>query len=260
MIDRNYRYLGSCVLLAAAMAAAGPARAADMHEHGMKDMVEPEHVGGVWTGFYLGGHAGLGQGSFRPTEVDPVFGALIDEDLDHNPDGAVFGIQAGYNWQRSRWVFGIEGDVALSNVKGNLTYDFDIPGGDDTIDTFTDSQTSELKYLATLRARIGVDVGPMLLYATGGLALGKVDSTFDVTVAGAGPLQDGAISGSDSVTHVGYAVGGGVEAWLRQDVSVKGEYIYADLGEKVHQPVAGIPGEPFDLDIHLVRFGLNFHF
>lgn len=29
-----------------------------MHDGSMKDMAEPEHAGGVWNGFYLGGHAG----------------------------------------------------------------------------------------------------------------------------------------------------------------------------------------------------------
>jgi opacity protein-like surface antigen len=259
MIDRNYRYLGACVLLAASMAVAGPALSADIHQPGgMKDMGEAEPMGGVWTGFYLGGHAGFARGSFKATEVDPVFAVLIDEELDHEPSGGVFGVQAGYNWQRARWVFGIEGDVAATNVEGDLQYDFDVTTVG--VDTFTSSETTELKYLATLRARIGVDIGPAMLYATGGLALGKVDSFFSTTVVGAGLLPDGTASGDDSVTHVGYAVGGGVEAWLRQDVSIKAEYLYADLGEEVHQPVASVPGEPFDLDMHLVRFGLNYHF
>lgn len=225
----------------------------------MKDFVEPEHFkDGLWTGFYLGAHAGYGWGSFKPTDVDPVFAALIEEELEHDPSGGVFGIQAGYNWQRERWVFGVEGDVAGTGIEGKLDYDFDIVNGG--TDTFTDHQTSELQYLATLRGRLGVNVGSMLFYATGGLALAKVDSTFSVTVAGAGPLLDGAVSGSDSVTHVGYAVGGGVETWLRPDVSFKAEYLYADLGEKTHQPVDGVPGEPFSLDMQLVRFGLNYHF
>lgn len=258
MIDRNYRYLGSCVLLAAAMVAS-PALAAEMNDDAsMKDMGEPEHMGGVWSGFYLGGHAGLGSGSFNATEVDPVFAVLIDEELDHDPDGGVFGVQAGYNWQRSRWVFGIEGDVAATNIEGDLTYDFDVTTLG--VDTFTSTESVELKYLATLRARIGVNVGSMLFYATGGLALGKVDSNFSTTVVGAGLLPDGTASGDDSVTHVGYAVGGGVETWLRENVSVRIDYLFADLGEEIHQPVASVPGEPFDLDMHLVRFGLNYHF
>ena len=241
------------------MAVASPARSADMHDGAsMKDMGEPQHHGGVWNGFYLGGHAGLGSGSFNATEVDPAFAVLIDEELDHDPSGGLFGVQAGYNWQRERWVFGIEGDVAATNIEGDLEYDFDVTTVG--VDTFTSSETTELKYLATLRARIGVDIGSVLLYATGGLALGKVDSNFSTTVVGGGSFTDGTASGDDSVTHVGYALGGGAEAWLRQDVSVKAEYLYADLGEEVHQPVAIVPGEPFDLDVHLFRFGLNYHF
>jgi outer membrane immunogenic protein len=258
MMDRIYKYLGAGVLLAAAMAAASLARAADVHDGSMKDVVEPEHMGGAWNGFYLGAHAGFTWGSFNPTEVDPVFAVLIDEELEHDPSGGVFGVQAGYNWQRSRWVFGVEGDIAGSNADGALTYDFDLVSAG--VDTFTDSETSELKYFGTLRGRLGVDIGSVLVYATGGLAFGRIDSTFSATVVGAGPLPDGSISGSDSVTHTGYAIGAGVEAWLREDVSIRAEYLYADLGEEIHQPVASVPGEPFDLELHLVRFGLNYHF
>jgi outer membrane immunogenic protein len=259
MTDRNHTHLGAGAVIAAMLAAAGPSYAADIHEPSFKDMAEPEyHADGRWTGFYLGAHAGYGWGSFKPSDVDPALDALIDENLEHNPSGEVFGVQAGYNWQRSRWVFGIEGDVAGTNVDGKLTYDFDLVNGG--VDTFTDHQTSEIQYLATLRGRIGIDVGSVLLYATGGLAVGRVDTTFNVTNVGPGPLLDGSISGSDSATHVGYAVGGGVETWLRPDLSVKAEYLYADLGDKTYQPVASVPGEPFSLDMQLVRVGLNYHF
>ncbi len=224
----------------------------------MKDMGEPEPIGGHWNGFYMGANAGFGWGSFKATEVDPVFDALIDEDLDHKPDGGIFGIQAGYNWQRSRWVFGVEGDVAVSTVDGDLSYDFNVVNGG--VDSFTNVESSELKYLATLRGRIGVDIGSTLIYATGGLAVGRVDADFSATVVGPGPLLDGTAAGSDSATHVGYAIGGGFETWLRPDVSLKAEYLYADLGEKTFQPVAVVPGEPFALDLHLVRVGLNYHF
>ncbi len=258
MTRLKHNHLAFCAMLAAMSALAAPARAADVHDASMKDYIEPEMARPVWHGLYVGIHAGYGWGSFYPTEVDPIFAVLIEEELEHDPDGGVLGLQLGYNWQRDRWVFGVEGDIAASNIEGDLTYDFDITSVG--TDTFTDVQTFDLEYFATLRARIGVDVGSVLVYFTGGLAWAKVDSTFTVTVAGPGLLPDGTISGSDSATYVGYAVGGGAEISLREDVSFKAEYIYADFGEEDHQPVASVPGEPFDLDLHLVRLGINYHF
>jgi opacity protein-like surface antigen len=253
----NLRQLGCGAVFAALASLASPASAADLGgDVSMKDMGgEPEMARPMWDGFYLGIHAGYGWGGFNPSDVDPFFAALIEEDLEHDPDGGLLGVQAGYNFQRGRWVFGIEGDNAASNVEGDLFYDYVI-----SPDTITDTQTMELDYLATLRGRIGVDMGSMLLYFTGGLAWAKVDSEFTVTVTGAGGFPDGTISGSDNVTHAGYAIGGGVETWIAENVSFKAEYLYLDLGEETHTPVAGVPGEPFDLDMHTVRVGLNYHF
>ncbi len=182
--------------------------------------------------------------------------ALIDENIEHDPSGGVLGVQAGYNFQHGRWVFGVEGDVSGSNIDGGVTYDFDLGTPADTV---TETQSMDLQYMATLRARLGYDMGPFLLYATAGWAVANIDTNFTTTVSGAGALPDGTISGSDSVTHDGWVFGGGVEGWVRDNVSIRMEYLYANFGEEVHTPVDGLPGEPFDLDMHLVRFGVNVH-
>lgn len=240
----------------AALGLLGSAHAADLKDGSLKDAPEPAPAHRDWGGFYIGGHAGFAWGSFNPTEVDPVLDALIDEELDHDPDGGVLGVHVGYNLQRRDWVFGIEADISGSNVDGDLVYDLAIAPGD----VFTDSQTFELNYMATIRGRIGFDTGGMLLFVTGGWAVADVDTTFTATNVGPGPLPDGTIAGSVSTTHSGWVVGGGAEAWLREDLSLRVEYLYADFGEEVHTPVPGIPGEPFDLDLHLVRAGLSYHF
>ena len=36
-----------------------------------------------------------------------------------NMDGAIGGVQAGYNWQNDRWVFGVEADIQASGQKGD---------------------------------------------------------------------------------------------------------------------------------------------
>jgi outer membrane immunogenic protein len=240
----------------AALAMLGTAHAADLKAESLKDAPEPTVAHRNWDGLYVGGHVGYSWGSFEPTEVDPFLDALIAEELEHDPSGGLLGVHVGYNVQRTNWVFGVEADIAGSNVDGDLFYDFLIGPGD----TFSDSQTFELNYLATIRGRIGYDTGRMLFYITGGWAVADVDTTFTATNVGPGPLPDGTIGGSVSETHGGWVFGGGVDSWLTSNLSLRLEYLYADLGEEVHTPVQGLPGEPFDLDLHIVRAGLSYHF
>jgi outer membrane immunogenic protein len=72
----------------------------------------------IWTGFYLGGHAGAGWagggGTFSASglgDINPIaLGASRGV-------GFVGGGQAGYNWQfASRWVFGVEGDISGTDI------------------------------------------------------------------------------------------------------------------------------------------------
>src|SRR3546814_1375967 len=67
---------------------------------------------------------------------------------------------------------------------------------------------------------------------------------------------------SDKQTHVGYVVGGGVEALLIENLSAKIEYLYYDLGEEKYKgSFGGVPvSVSGELDGHIVRAGLNYGF
>jgi hypothetical protein len=70
-----------------------------------------------WTGFYVGGHAGLATGD---TQGDPgLGGGLLTTDYIVN--GALYGGQIGYNFQHGLYVFGVEGSWSHSTVQGNTT-------------------------------------------------------------------------------------------------------------------------------------------
>jgi len=83
-----------------------------------------------WTGFYIGGNAGYSWGRARSdgaltgtqnvsvfrtagpnliSSVNSVLGTLPLTGRSR-VDGFVGGGQAGYNWQRSNWLFGLEAD------------------------------------------------------------------------------------------------------------------------------------------------------
>jgi len=99
-----------------------------------------------------------------------------------------------------------------------------------------------------------------LIYGTGGLAWGNVDSHVRIDFADAG-LTD--ISGGDSSTRMGWTLGGGLEYKVSEAWSVKAEYLYVDLGDDdiVNRDVLGNNlRADSDVSFHTVQLGANFHF
>jgi outer membrane immunogenic protein len=83
--------------------------------------------------------------------------------------------------------------------------------------------TQKIDWFGTVRARGGILVTPqVLLYATGGLAYGAVNSSETIGVGGFG------FSNTD--TRVGYTVGAGIEGAIGGNWTARLEYLYVDLG------------------------------
>jgi outer membrane immunogenic protein len=123
----------------------------------------------------------------------------------------------------------------------------------------------ELKFLGTVRGRLGVTVSDRLLvYFTGGLAYGKVESTALTTFT---PAPAFTYSGSSSRTEVGWTIGGGGEYAMTNEWTIRGEYLYFRLpgDDYVATPLAANP--PFamqhtsdDFEGHIVRAAVNHKF
>jgi outer membrane immunogenic protein len=190
---------------------AGPALAADLYVP--PPVFAPAAVAN-WDGFYAGLHVGYGSGTLST--------ALGDFD----GDGALVGVQVGYNANLGAFVLGAEGDVAWTGVTGTEGV-----------------QEYSLNWLASLRGRIGLPVEGVLFYATAGLSA-------------AGGEHFGGIT-TQSATHVGWVAGAGVEAMVTEAVSLKAEYLYYGLGEATYNFT---PPVDFELNIHTVKIGANFHF
>ncbi len=198
-----------------------------------------------WTGMYVGVNAGYSWGkadsdtsatTTTRTRVFRTAGANLVSDttatgaptlLGGNADvnGWLGGAQIGYNLQLNNWVVGVETDFQWSNEKGNSTAC--LPTSCAAGADFATAET-KLDWFGTLRARAGLLVTPtVLLYATGGLAYGHVDSSLT-----AGTIGNPATSVvSDKSTKLGWVAGGGVEAALNRNWLVRAEYLYMDLGE-----------------------------
>ena len=149
-------------------------------------------------------------------------------------DGAIGGLLAGINWQTGIFVYGLEGDIGVSRLRGhgdaadppqvpplgpplgpalpNL-YDVDLSGN--------------------IRGRIGVAVMPTtLIYAAGGLALAE----FKFRENG-GPIQNKELL-------AGWTIGGGVDQAFTKNLIGRVEYLYSDYG---HKNFVVAPGDIYNI-------------
>lgn len=175
-----------------------------------------------WTGFYGGINAGYAWG-------DTKF-SLGGVNAKSSPDGALLGGTIGYNYQWGQTVFGVEGDVDWSDVRGR---------------TGCAAGICETKnnWLATTRLRLGYAVDRFMPYVTGGAAFGDVKAN----IPG---------SGSERDTRTGWTIGAGAEYAFTPSWSVKAEYLHVDFGKFNCAACGG--SVKFDEDI--VRTGLNYKF
>ena len=140
-----------------------------------------------WTGFYVGGNAGYDWSQQTANYAPNAFIAGLQNggipgSLTQNLRGFTGGVQGGYNYQIGQELVGIEADFSGLTMNGttasNLPGCFAPPGPGPCPalpSTTTLSQNNKLNWLSTLRGRLGLLSAPdLLLYATGGLAVGRV--------------------------------------------------------------------------------------
>jgi outer membrane immunogenic protein len=227
----------------------------------------PVYAPSVWTGFYAGVNGGYGWTS-QHVNYEANFGTWVpylpDPKQTLSQDGGFGGAQLGYNWQAGHLVYGLETDVQISGISGKV---YALNAGN-PLDHL--GASSSLDWFGTFRGRLGYSFGPVLAYATGGLAYGDVESemkyvsTFPAGCCGlAGPaIADGRKSG----IQIGYTIGGGIEYALAPKFTIKAEYQYIDLGSR--DPVGsctfgfgpcGLFRTKIEDNYNTVRLGLNYH-
>jgi outer membrane immunogenic protein len=154
-------------------------------------------------------------------------------------NGPIGGLQAGYNWQQGNFLVGIETDIQAAGQKGNENFIATFPtgvsfNGIPVIGALNTSYEQKLTWLGTLRGRVGFTSHGWLVYATGGLAYGRVEIDGSVTgfgLCGAGGFKTCPVASfGPSATRAGWTVGAGVEMILTDNWSWKVEYLHVDLG------------------------------
>lgn len=182
----------------------------------------------IWTGLYLGAHGGA---SWADIDVSNV-GAF-------DTSRATFGGHVGYNLGLGGFVVGIEADASHTGMSTRI----DITGGG--------SANVESDWTGSVRGRLGVPIGPALLYATAGWAWTNATLT-EVTAIGT--------KTSSSTTLDGVVYGIGAEAYVLPSISVRLEALRTDYRTD-HLSLGGGTTALRDLDHGdtTVRAGVTLH-
>lgn len=229
----------------------------------------------TWTGFYVGAHAGY-HWSDADMKLAGVGLAVLPIDVERGTlprsmsvkkDGFLGGAQAGYNMQFGMFVAGIEAGMSRIDVNTDARYSapdrFLFPGA------MTNTVVkSELDWLGTVRARAGAVIDRALVFVTGGLAVGDVSNSFSINIPTA-PVPLGPYfspTWRKGGTEWGWTLGAGVEYALTQNLSIKAEYLYYDLGDRT---IRGMDAPnfgnefidyKFKNDGNIVQGGVNYRF
>jgi outer membrane immunogenic protein len=184
-----------------------------------------------WTGIYAGINGSLAAGSFS-NGGNSAFG---------NAFGGFGGVTAGYNYQSGSLLVGVEGDFAFGSAGGSGVFNNTAIGN------------GQVQNMDTARVRFGYIYDHFLIYLTGGYAGANVHGS--VTDMGANPNL--LISQSQYLN--GWTIGTGVEVALTNHISIKGEYLFTQLGggnffnSTRDQLNSG-------LNMNLIRAGVNYRF
>lgn len=163
----------------------------------------------TWAGFYIGLNAGVGWGETGNVIVTgPTVGSSAILSGGSSDGTFVGGGQLGYNWQSGAFVYGLEADIQYVDTGGSVAwgpYSWWGGRGDD-----------DGAYFGTVRVRLGYAIDRTLIYITGGLAYGGLNSN---------PVT------GNTTSNTGWTIGGGVEYAFTNNWTVKIEGLYVDTGE-----------------------------
>jgi outer membrane immunogenic protein len=214
----------------------------------------------TWTGFYIGLNAGgiWSSGSRSLTLIDPhagVDGAFLNGalpgGLGSGNAGFIGGGQAGYNWQTGAFVLGVETDfdgTTLSRSRDLVGAGFFNPYLGAT-DNLTLHSKVSLDWLGTTRGRVGFVVTPdnrFMIYGTGGVAYGGGSANASFFDSATGAYWNGNPSGS----RVGWTIGAGAEYAFTNNWTLRGEYLYVDLGSHNFTSIGNPAAATFFPDVY----------
>ena len=201
----------------------------------------PPTLASRWSGFYAGINFGGGwtEGTSASTCINSITntssGCTLLNESGPNTAGLLGGGQVGYlapvhlGKDMPPLILGAEFDLEGSGISGNQTVRAPIPlVGFPPCTTCNFSAHQSLDSLVSLRARIGVPVGDVLFYGTGGVMIGGVKTNQSLTFTNSGANYTATVN----KTLNGGTVGGGIEYHLPgMPWTARLEGLYYDLGK-----------------------------
>jgi outer membrane immunogenic protein len=201
-----------------------------------------------WSGAYVG--AQMGYGWSKPaTNVVVLPSPLFTLDIQHNANGALGGLYAGYNFQmRNNVVLGLEADINAANLD-DKTGDSTLTSGGVTVPYPYLPTSFKMSWNGAVRGRVGYAVGRFLPYVAGGVSFGEYKLRFyDKTIT------------THSSTRIGWNIGAGLDYAVTDKITLRAEYRFADFGsEKFPFSTYSFPSKN-DLKTHEVLFGVAYKF
>jgi outer membrane immunogenic protein len=270
------RWLMGAAAAALTVAGAFSAQAADLPTR--KEAPAPVFVPPpfTWTGFYVGLNAGgiWGTGSTETTLYNAGFPLLTTYwpggNLGGGQSGFLGGAQAGYNWQSGAFVLGLETDLDWTSMNRSSHFIGSSFLWNGQNDWLTENGSRKLEWLGTTRARVGFVATPdnrLMFYGTGGFAYGGGSRHFDVFDNLNGWDWGG---NGNSQTRTGWTLGAGVEYAITNNVTIKGEYLYYNLGSSRSVIVPNLAANgvwpasyataKVNFDGSILRAGVNYKF
>ena len=224
---------------AALFVLAAPAAAADLGARGYTKAPPIASPIYNWTGFYIGGHIGVG---FNGNDNN-FFGSTGSNTSARFLGGG----QVGADYQFApNWVAGIEGQYSLLSG-GNTNVVFAGP----PVVAFN----SKVDGIGSVTGRLGYTWGPGLLYVKGGYGF---SDTNNARITSAGVPVAFAFNNSRD----GYTVGAGLEYLFAPSWSAKLEYQYYNLGNSrfTAGPAVLVGLGNISNDLHTLKLGVNYRF
>jgi outer membrane immunogenic protein len=251
----------------AALVAASAANAADLKARPRPAVAAVP----TWAGTYIGVHGGAVRHETTTDDLD-LFSDFLTEpglfpsSVTQRKWGGLVGGHIGHNWQSGSVVYGVEADFSgVFGARSNRTFNAAAAGVPEYIVTYS----SKLKWLSTVRARLGLDYNNVTLpYVTFGLAVAGINNRW-----GQGFIVDGsapafAFQFVDDRARVGWTVGGGVEHRFSPNWSARVEALYVDLRSKTKTIAftseggtdSGVFRTRWENSAIVARAGVTYHF
>jgi outer membrane immunogenic protein len=206
-----------------------------------------------WSGPYIGVHVGGAWGNTETRDVDQ-YNLVPNDHWSDDTSGFVGGAHLGYNALLDNFLVGIEGDLGYLGFDGSEPTD---------IATFNHDLVAKTRggIYFTARGRLGVVVNNWLVYGTGGLiGVDMRSSVVDTCATGSCGLAT--ISATKSGIRTGWTVGGGLEVPILPSVTLRGEYLFFDMGDETLRGTYGSSLYRFatSTDGQMIRVGLTWRF